>query len=265
MQDIRQNANDSESLANNFSPTFIPAVWLNFPHKLMLSDKQTASEHFGKQSLKHLKCVLLFIYLFIFGTYAHEHLWFSLDNSAGSGSQDLFASVSRSALRLWPFVCCVSCLPSADEKFERGDFLSTLHNLHWSHGHNLAGCFFFYRYVRQGIIYTTQCGRVSSCQCVCSICVGCLPGSALLWIGHWRARAPRMQSDRCRLVGAWLQTARRQARYQRLEIRHLKKKKGLSGAAVFHRVRLSPLPWPLTPPSVCLHLMPWVRCCEWTK
>ena len=44
-----------------------------------------------------------------------------------------------------------------------------------------------------------------------SICVGCLLGTALLWIGHWKARAPRMWSDRCRLVGASLLTACRQA------------------------------------------------------
>lgn len=31
-----------------------------------------------------------------------------------------------------------------------------------------AGC--FYRFVRQGIIYTTQCRRVSSCQCVQHLC-----------------------------------------------------------------------------------------------
>lgn len=45
-----------------------------------------------------------------------------------------------------------------------------------------------------------------------SICVGCLPGSALLWIGPWKAQAPRMQSDRCRqtsgrLVANCLQTS----------------------------------------------------------
>lgn len=51
-----------------------------------------------------------------------------------------------------------------------------------------------------------------------SICVGCLLGSALLWIGHWKARAPWMQSDRCRLVGASLLTACRQARKKKKKI-----------------------------------------------
>lgn len=43
-----------------------------------------------------------------------------------------------------------------------------------------------------------------------SICVGCLLGRALLWMGHWEARAPWLQSDRYRLVGAPLETACRQ-------------------------------------------------------
>lgn len=138
---------------------------------------------------------------------------------------------------------CALFIVSAERRWKvlRGDFLSTLHNLHWSHGHNLLA------------VFTVMCGRESFTQhnvggcphvSVCSICVGCLLGSALLWIGHWRALAPRMQSGRCRLVGAWLQTACRQVRYQRLENGIWK---GLSSAAVFQRVRLSPLPWPLTP------------------
>lgn len=47
-----------------------------------------------------------------------------------------------------------------------------------------------------------------------SICVGCLLGSALLWIGHWKAQVPWLQSDRCRLVGASFLTACRQKHRQ---------------------------------------------------
>lgn len=76
-----------------------------------------------------------------------------------------------------------------------------------------------------------------------SICVGCLLGPALLWIGHWKARAPWMQSDRCRLVGASLLTACRQARKQRLENSFWNDCE--SDVGIQH-VCLSPLPWPLT-------------------
>lgn len=76
-----------------------------------------------------------------------------------------------------------------------------------------------------------------------SICVGCLLGSALLWIGHWKARAPWMQSDRCRLVGASLLTACRQAEKQRLENSVSNDCK--SDVGIQH-VCLSPLHWPLT-------------------
>lgn len=53
------------------------------------------------------------------------------------------------------------------------------------------------------------------------------------------ARAPRMQSNRCRLVGAWLQTARRQVRYI-----NSKKKRRLENTLWRYvpPVRLSPLP-----------------------
>jgi len=50
-----------------------------------------------------------------------------------------------------------------------------------------------------------------------SICVGCLLASALLWMRHWKAQAPWLQSDRCRLVGASLLTACRQTHKQRLQ------------------------------------------------
>lgn len=80
-----------------------------------------------------------------------------------------------------------------------------------------------------------------------SICVGCLLGSALLWIGHWKAQAPGLQSDRCRLVGASLVTACRQTHKQwlcsvpTLGLEWLREWCGHPA-----HVCLSPLPWPLT-------------------
>lgn len=208
--------------ANYFSPTFIPNHLTQFP----------TSKRNGNL-LESSPSNTLDVRVVFFWTHAHEN----------QPSPPLTLCVGQ----------CVCW-----RKVLKGDFLSTPHNLHWSHGHNLLA------------VFTVLCGRESFTQhnvggcprvSVCSICVGCLLGSALLWTGHWRARAPRMgemQAD----ADWWVQSARRQARYQRLQIGIWK---GLSSAAVFQRVRLSPLPWPLTPPSVCLHLIPWVGCCEWTK
>lgn len=59
MQDIRQNANDFESVQTIFLPhLFQLSDWI--PHKLTASDKQTESEPFGKQSLKYLNCASVF-------------------------------------------------------------------------------------------------------------------------------------------------------------------------------------------------------------
>lgn len=95
-----------------------------------------------------------------------------------------------------------------------------------------------------------------------SICVGCLLGSALLWIGHWRARAPWLQSDRCRLVGASLLNACRQTHKPRLftvptlALKWLRERCESTAHAPESTSLAS------DPPSVCLHPIAWLRCCE---
>lgn len=77
-----------------------------------------------------------------------------------------------------------------------------------------------------------------------SICVGCLLASALLWMGHWKAQPPWLQSIRRRLVGASLQTACRQTHKQQPQCtnsawNHSKRE-------VWGCSTCSPLHWPLT-------------------
>lgn len=179
---------------------------------------------------------------------------FSFDNTALDRNWG-FICKRRSAHHLWPFLCCSACLLSADEKLKRETFFQHF-TISTDHTDTICWLFFFFFFV------PFFCSRKSFTQhnvggcphvSVCSICVGCLLGSALLWIGHWRAQALRMQSDRCRLVGAWLQTARRQARYRRLEIwKRTLQCCGLSSVCASVHF---PDPWTPPPPPVCLHLM----------
>lgn len=98
-----------------------------------------------------------------------------------------------------------------------------------------------------------------------SICVGCLLGSALLWIGHWKAQAPWLQSDRCRLVGASLLTACRQKHKQQLQCTNTQSE--MTARELWTHSTCVPQSTSLAsdPASVCLHPISWVRCCEWKK
>lgn len=119
--------------------------------------------------------------------------------------------------------------------------------------------FFFGRYVRRGIVYTTQCRRASSCQCARHLCglsslMNRAPGGPGLpgcsqTDADWWAPGCKLPADK------------------RVTSTQEKKKKTASGNhSLAMRASGAPQSTYLTsdppPQRVCLHLIPCVRCCE---